>query len=313
MSADSRVIETAPRAARGRILTLALIVTTFLWSTNYLLALGLQDVLSPAHLTFLRWGIAAPFLLVAAWRVERPVLRVVGRDLPRHLLMAATGIVGYNLLNYAALHLTGPADAAVVNSANPLLIALLAWVVLRQPLGRRTLIGLGLSTLGILIVLSRGSLETFLTFQFGAGELLVLIAGACWAVYSVTARLLRSGPITAVAVQAVIAALALLPFYAAEPPPTALAPEQLLQLALIVVFPTTIAFVLWNVCVARVGPARAGIAINLMPVFTTVMAVLVGVQVVSGSLLVGGACVLGGVVVATFVPRSRGITATVSG
>ncbi len=285
---------------RRRVVQPLVLLATFMWSTNYLLALPLLDAFTPLQLTFVRWSLGLPLLVVAAWAIERPACRTIRRDWWRHLLASATGVVLYNMLNYAALDLTGPANAAVVNAVNPAVIAIGAWLVLRVRVRRAQMIGLALSLVGVVLVISRGSIATLVAMDVNTGELLVLLAVVCWAVYSITGRTLTTPPISSVAVQAAISLILLGPFAATSDLYDAnLTAQDWIWLALLVLFPTCLAFVLWNVGVQILGPTAAGVYINTMPVFTTAMAVGLGVQDVSWSLIVGGAIVVIGVLIAT--------------
>lgn len=296
---------TAADSPAHRWTGLLLVGATFLWSTNYLLAYALQGGFSPVQLTFLRWALGAPLLIAAAFLLERPRLRDIRRDWQWHLVMAATGLILYNLLNYQALHFTGPTNAAIVNSANRVVIALLARMVIGSPLSRRTVAGIVVSLVGVLVVISRGTVATLASMSFNVGELLVLLAVLSWAVYSVVARRLSTGPVTAVATQAVITSAVLAPFVAISGLGEPASAADAVWIALLVLFPTCLAFVLWNVAVARIGAARAGVAINLMPLFTGAMAAIAGLQEFTWSLVLGGALVLTGVVVATAPARPR--------
>lgn len=285
----------APGAAASA--TWVLLAATFLWSTNYLLAFVLVDAMSSVQITFLRWALGLPLLIAAAAVIERPSWKTVARDWPLHVALGATGLVAYNLLNYEALRHTGPMNAAVVNAVNPAAIALLAAIVLGERLRRMQAAGIAVSLLGVLVVVGRGQASTLVSLDVNIGELLVLVAVVLWAVYAVLSRRLTTPPITATAAQAVVAVVVLAPVFVLDSPQgVTLAGVQWIWLALLVVFPTCVAFVLWNVGVARIGPGRAGIFINTMPVFTGIMSVILGVQVLHWSLVVGAAIVVIGVV-----------------
>lgn len=104
------------------------------------------------------------------------------------LLLAVTGVAGYNTIIYFALQYTTSINASVVNSTTPLFIAILAIFILREKLLAHQAAGILLSVFGILYIISKGSIEMFLSWKINAGDLYVLAAVIMWALYSVIGK-----------------------------------------------------------------------------------------------------------------------------
>ncbi|MDO9397344.1 MAG: GNAT family N-acetyltransferase, partial [Herbiconiux sp.] len=236
---------------------------------------------------------------VIAQLVERPRWGELLRVWPWLVAISLSGIIGYSLLLYSALQYIDPLSASLINAFNPALISLAAVFVLRQRLTASGVVGILLALVGVLIVLSKGSFESLVTGGFGGGDLLMVGAILAWTAYTILIRRApKVPPISSTAVQAVIALVVLAPVTlltgSFQLPSTA---EVWGAVAFIVIFPSVLSYLLWNRALGVIPPARAGVFLNLIAVFTALLTLLMG-QPFTASQLVGGVIVLGGVALA---------------
>lgn len=294
--------------ARGRHLVVAGCLTgaTLFWAGNYVVGAAAVRELSPVSLTALRWAIAALPLVVIAQLVERPDWRAALRTWRRQLMLAVVGMIGYALLVYSALQHTSSVNASLVNALNPALIALLAAALARSAPSRRAVAGMLLALVGVLVVLTRGRVETLLSLQFNAGDLLMLGAITVWSIYTVIGRANAGSvpPITATAIQAVLSAAVMAPFALAGQVHWPRTGPGTLALLFIALFPSLGAYLLWNLGLRRLpaeSAGAAGVYMNLITVFTVAINAVLGYRI-GAAQLVGGALVLGGVLL---VHRTR--------
>ena len=276
------------------------VLAQLFWASNFVVAAFVVDEFSPLELTFLRWVGALPILLIVAQLLEHPQWQPALREWPRHLLQAALGMVGYTLFLYAALATTSPVTASVISAINPAVIAVAAVIVLGERILALGVAGIVISFAGVLVVVLTGQGGGELAFS--AGDLLMLGAIAVWTAYVILGRTVRTPPITATAIQAGLSILLLAPVLAVvlvvgglSAPPTA---EGWLGLAWIIVFPSALAYLLWNIAVSTLGPSRTGVFLNLLPVFTALIALLFG-EIITVGQVVGGLIVLAGVMLTT--------------
>ncbi|WBU39011.1 DMT family transporter [Homoserinibacter sp. YIM 151385] len=282
-----------------------LVAATLFWAVNYVVGAGVLGEIDPVSLTLLRWLIAVAPLVLLARAIERPDSRTVLRRWPALLGLAALGMLGYNLALYFALQFTTPVSASLINALNPALIALVAALLLRQRLRPRTLAGLGIGLVGVLLVVTKGELAAVLGRSLNPGDLLMLLAIAVWTAYTILGRRLQDvPPITATAAQAVLtiglaAPLAL--FGGFRLPATA---EGMWAVAVIGVLPSVGSYLLWNTALRTIPAATAGVALNLITVFTVAISLALGARVGPGEVL-GGVLVLGGVALASWPAGGR--------
>ena len=289
----------------------SLLGATLFWAGNYVLGAIAVAQVDPLSLVLLRWLIALVPLALIAQIVERPDWRKVLRTWPWLIASSMLGLLGYNLLLYAALAHTTPFNASLINAFNPALIAVAAAVLLRERLGRRGVIGVLLALIGVLIVLTDGDVARLLGDGFGPGELLMIGAIVVWSTYTIVGRMgPKVPPITATAIQAAITVAVLAPISIATGGPT-LPDSQvgLWSLLFIAVFPSVLSYLLWNRALVTLPASAAGVFMNLITVYIAIFTIISGQQY-SAAQLIGGVVVISGVVLTNagalkFLRRAR--------
>ncbi|WP_440708914.1 DMT family transporter [Herbiconiux sp. YIM B11900] len=289
-----------PRPARRTVVAItSLIGATVLWAGNYIVGAAAVVAMDPVSLALLRWLIAVVPLFVIAQLVERPRWRDLLKAWRAILVLAGFGLLGYNLFLYAALEHTDALSASLVNAFNPALISIAAALVLRERLRATGVAGILVALAGVLVVLSGGDPGSLFRGGFGTGELLMLGAILAWTGYTIAGRLVTGiPPIASTACQAVVSIVVLAPVAAFRGGPTLPEGGQVwLALLFIGLFPSVLSYLLWNRALTVIPPARAGVFLNLITVFTAAFTVLAG-HPFTVAQLVGGAIVIAGVALA---------------
>ncbi|MFT4122513.1 MAG: DMT family transporter [Microbacteriaceae bacterium] len=278
-------------------------LATAMWGGHYVLASVASRALSPFDLTFWRWLIAVIPLLLIAQLVERPDWRTVLRAWPRIVLLAALGMLAYNLLLYTALRFTTSIGASIVNAANPALMALLGTWLLRERLGGRQVGGIAISLIGVLLVISGGSPLSLLSLDVNPGQLLMIGAIAAWSLYSIWGRVPGVPPIASTAAQAIVVVVAMAPLTPVAGlswPTDAAASWSLLYIAIL---PSVGSYVLWNAALRTTPTGLAAIFLNLITVFTVIIGATTGERLAVVDML-GGTIIIAGVLVTSWPSRS---------
>lgn len=278
--------------------SLYLVLATLLWSGNFVVGQAAVASMTPLDLTFWRWTLAAVPLLLLAYFIEKPDWRAVLRRWPALLLLSALGMSGYTLLLYGALGFTSAINASLITAANPALIVVMAVVLLGEKTTRLGWLGICLGLLGVLLVLTRGELARVFSLSINSGELMMIGAIILWGFYTIIARRLKVPPISATAVQVVMASVTLAPFAVAmnvQFPDTA---AEGWSMAYIALFPSLGSYLLWNLALKTTPPGTAGNYLNLMVVFTAIITVLLGtpltlVQILGGIMVIAGVVLTG--------------------
>lgn len=283
-----------------------LVICNFLWAGNFVFGKVVIADLSPLWITFLRWLLALLFLFPLAGYLEQPNWRKALRQWPLLVAMGLFGVIFYNLILYSALSYTTPTNASLVASLNPAVLVAASIVLYRERFSLWQFLGFVLSLCGVVSVLLNGQWERLLSLTFNQGDLLMFGAVLVWTVYSFLAKYLQSGPITATALSTTFAVVLMAPLALSDFPQwQQLQPVTFLGIGYMVLFPSVCSFVFWNQAVLAIGASRAGIFLNLIPVFTALIGFFLGesLSVWQG---LGGLLVFSGVYLTTGrFPRTR--------
>jgi drug/metabolite transporter (DMT)-like permease len=220
------------------------------------------------------------------------------------------------MLLYTALQYTTPQSASLINAANPAVMVVLAALLLRERIGWRGIGGLMLGLVGVLLIITDGALATALSRTPNAGDVLMVGAIVVWSLYTIVGRRLPVPPITATAVQATLVALLLAPFALLGGVTWPADAGVGWAVIFIAIFPSIGSYVLWNVALTSIPASRAGLFLNLITVFTVIIAVVLGAQLTPAQ-IVGGLIVFAGVALSTLrvgkppprspIPCNRGV------
>ncbi|MFD2370829.1 DMT family transporter [Brevibacillus sp. GCM10020057] len=277
-----------------------LVFCNLFWAGNYVFGKYVVTVMTPLWLTFARWVLALIFLIPLAVVLEKPDWRQVAKAWLPLSFMGLLGVVGYNIFLYSSLKYTSATNAALVTALNPGVIVLFSLLFLREKVSGIQASGFLVSLFGVLVILTQGSVWRVFQTQYNQGDLLVLLCVLVWTLYSIIGKKLEGvPPVTATAASTVLAALMMLPFAAAEGIDfSAISPLAWSGIIYMVLFPSICSFVFWNVSVRVVGASQAGITLNLIPVFTALISIMLGENITAAQLW-GGLLVFLGVTLAS--------------
>ncbi len=270
---------------------LFLILANLFWAGNYVFGKYVVAEMSPLQLTFSRWLLALFLLFPLAHFIERPNWKRVWQEWKTLFVMGIFGIIGYNFLLYEALQYTTSMNAALVNSMNPALIFLFSALILKEKVSLSKGLGLVISFLGVLLVLTKGQLLQIFQIDYNLGDLIMLLAILVWTFYSIFGRKLKSiPPISATAVSALFGLVTLLPFVLVSGIQYPLSKEAVIGVVYIALFPSVGSFIFWNISLRHLDASKAGIYMYLITIFTAILSFLLGetitlVQIVGGFLV----------------------------
>jgi drug/metabolite transporter (DMT)-like permease len=278
---------------------LALLAAVVIWGWTFVATKVALSQLAPIELFGFRLLIALPVLLLIARlrsvpffpRPFRPAL-VVGA-----LLFAAHFYIQINGLRFTTATRTG-----WIIAVTPVVVALLSVVILRERLTRPLVLGIAMATTGILILVSQGRL-TDLGWIGSVGDWLILASAHTWALYTIAIRDLTrtANPLTVTIAVLTPAAVGIGVYLLLRFEPgrlTGFTYETVVALLFLGVLGTAVAHWCWQIGVARVGAAKAGVFLYLEPLATTALAVPYLGERFAASTVVGGALVLAGVWIA---------------
>jgi len=256
---------------------LLLTITTMCWGGNAIFGRLAVGQISPMLLVSMRWFGAVLLLSIFAgkyFRRDWPMIRSHFRYL---FAMGAIGFTVFNSLFYIAAHSTTAVNIGIIQGSMPAFVLIGAYIFYRTPVSGLQKAGVGLTFLGVIIVGIGGDVSRISDIALNHGDLIMLGASVLYAGYTVGLR--KRPPISSLGL---FFALALAAFLASIPLATAEiiagqviwpGTEGWIIVALITLFPSFIAQITFIQGVEQIGPGRASIFINLVPVFAAIFAV----------------------------------------
>jgi len=286
---------------------LKLFAVAFFWGGTFVAGRLLGSDVQPVTSAFFRFMVASVLLCLATLRLEGRLPRLDSRQALAVFALGLTGIFAYNLFFFNGLTLVGAGRAALIIALNPVAITLCSALIYREHLPLSRVVGIPLSMAGAMLVISRGNPALLLSGGVGQGELLIFGCVLSWTLYSVIGKSAMSGlsPLGAVCWSSVagtmlLAIPALLHGSLAEA--TNLSPASWLSIGYLGLFGTVVAFFWYFQGIQTIGPSRAAVFINFVPVNGVLLATLLLGEPLTASLLFGGCLVVIGAYLAN-APR----------
>ncbi len=281
---------------------LLVVLAILFWASNVVIARAFRAELTPLWLAFWRWGGATVVLFPFVCRTlvrERAALWAV-----RHRLvwLALFGIVGNNALIYLGVASASATSAAALQTFTPVWILLLGATLLGRRLPARAWAGVACAVAGALLIATGGRPQALIEQGMGAGEMWLLGASLCWAIYTLIVSTLPRGLDGSVLllVQTALGTAMLLPlalvFEPATLVPALWSGETAAAVVYLAVFPSVLAYVFYNRAVVQLGSERTGNFMNLLPAASSLLSFAFLGETLAVFHLAGFAAIMGGIV-----------------
>lgn len=280
-----------------------LLLISLIWAGNFMAGKLALQVVGPLTLTALRAVLASAVLLWYVRFTYHTWPAVTAADLRVFALLALTGLVTNTTLWYYGLARTLAVNAAILGAAGPIWVAILSAWWLRERLSPANLAGIALSSAGVVLTVTRGSLRALLDLDLYPGDFFILAGQAVWAVYSVYARHVahRFSPTVITTGSYLVSALFLVPLALVERPWLALPDVRLTTVLAILyaAFVVTLSHIWFYWGIRVVSAPVASLTVNLIPFEVIGLSWLFLDEPLSWVHVVGALVVIGGVVLAT--------------
>jgi drug/metabolite transporter (DMT)-like permease len=282
---------------------LMLSLMSLFWAGNIVLGRYVAGHVPPFTLTFCRWAGTCLVLAPFAWPYLMREWPVIRKNLPLLLLLAFTGFAFNNALSYWGLQHTQALNALLIQSSGPLFVALWSLVLFGVRLSWMQAAGILVSLLGVLVIILRGDLAALAAIRVNAGDVSFAAALFVFGLYSaLMPKRPRINPLSLIAFTTGCGALMLIPLVGWEVSigeTLTFDTLTVLTLIFVVIFPSTLAYLFFNRGIELIGPNRAAPFFHLVPVFGSVMAIVLLGEKPELFHLVGYVLVLAGIFTAS--------------
>ncbi|MEI6857131.1 DMT family transporter [Psychrilyobacter sp.] len=252
-------------------------------------------------LTFFRFLIAAVVLfLIILKRGEDLTLKRT--DIPRIILLSLLGMVGYHVLFFTALKYTSSVNTSLIAATNPIMTTIMASLFLKEKFPKKSIVGISLSFLGVAIIVTNGSLDMIKNMDFNIGDISMLFAVLFFSLYFIVLKGIvgRVAPIKLTFYVFLFCIILLIPMVIYENPMSYLPQTTWMgwsSLIYMSIFASVIAYLIQQVSVKRIGPAKTSLYVNLVPLFSMIMAYFILGEVITVPKILAGFMIIAGVII----------------
>lgn len=272
------------------------VLAVLIWSANTVVSKAAASVIDPAAISLYRWVVAAivltPLLAAPLWRARGEIVA----HWRRFALLSLLGMVAYQSLAYYAAHLTSATNMGVICALVPLLGLILNGLFFGARISAYALLGVALSLAGVCHLLGAGNPLRLFGTGINAGDGMMLLGASAYAFYGILYRRWSPpfGQWLNLYVQVLMAVVLLLPL-AASSGSLAVSPASLPLVLFAGIGSSILAAYFWMRGLQQLGSERTAIFMNLLPLFTALLASITLGEVIHAYHWVGGGLILAGV------------------
>lgn len=257
-----------------------LVASSFFWSGNFFTGkVASLYNLTPFKLSFLRWSLAFLILLPFTYKKIIKDYEKYKNNLPFLILTSILGVTIFNSFTYLSLETSMVINSSIMASITPLLIIFFSWAIFKTPTNFMQFFGIILSIIGVLLIISKANLNNLLNLNFTIGDLWMLSAVFAWGLYSVLLKKIDStlSQLATLEVMIFIGLIFIFPFYFLEVKNGSYLPKdstEIFMISYVAIFASITSFFAWNKGVAILGANKASLFLHLIPVFSSMWAII---------------------------------------
>ena len=270
------------------------------WGASFIATkIALMDM-QPVTVVWVRFAIGVLILGIVV--LVRKQFKLPKRsEILYFIVLGFLGITFHQWLQSTGLVISKASTTAWIVATTPLFIAMLSWIFLREKLNWAQIAGIGLATIGVLLVISEGDISSLSIGEFGNyGDFLILISAINWAVFSVISRRGLENHPAALMMFYVMAAgwlMISIPFFTGTGVNDlqSISFSSLLGVLFLGIFCSGIAYIFWYDALKSIPASQVGVFLYLEPLIAVILAAyLLGENIYLAS-LIGGILILVGV------------------
>ena len=282
------------------VIYIKLFLTAAFWGGTFIAGKALAQNVGPFSASFLRFLTASFFLILITWKFEGGFLGIRKKQIFPVILLGLTGVFAYNVFFFKGLRLIDAGRASIIIANNPIFITLLSTLIFRERLTLLKFAGVLISVTGAVIVISKGDLNGIINGGLGLGEFFIFCCVASWVCYSLIGKTVMSAlsPLASVTYSAIIGTACLfIPalFEGMLSDMRHYMVSEWISIFYLGFFGTVLGFVWYYEGIKKIGPTRASLFINFVPIFAIILAFLILKEPITLSLFIGTIFVCSGV------------------
>jgi len=296
---------------REKLIYFLMVIATIFWAGAFIAGkYGVQEF-SPLTLTFFRFLIASVIIFIIMVKYEKKDWHLKREDWKVILFLGLVGMIGYHILFFAALKYTTSTNASIIAATNPMITSVLADFFAGEGLSGKRIGAIFIALTGVILTITNWNLSVLSQLAFNKGDILMLCGVICWASYSVVSKRVMSkySPLILSTYSFVVCTVLLVPFVILEEIKTGflssttwLGWSSVIYMA---IFPTVIGYLIQQISFQAIGASRTNIFINLVPVFSIILATFILKEQPSGLKLISAGIIISGVYLNSIIKENK--------
>jgi len=261
---------------------LLMVLTCIFWAGAFVAGKLSAQEFPAVSLTFFRFLIALPFIFLILIRLQPSAWKPTRKQWPPLILLGIAGTFFYHILFFSSLKYTSAINSSLIGSSLPMVTTFISVLFFQEKMSLVRLAGVLLAFSGVILTITNGDRQVLANLSFNTGDLIMFLAICCWALYMALSRKFmqdyRLSPIMLTAYTFLVCTLASAVFVPWEGPAAYLPGTTLkgwLAVIYMAIFPSVLGYLIQSMAVEKIGAARTSIFVNLVPVFTIILAMVI--------------------------------------
>ena len=290
---------------------LLLILSSFFWSGNFFAGkLAYNNDLSPLKLSFFRWLLAFLILLPFTIRSIKRDFYIYKKNIFLLITVSFLGVTIFNSFTYISLQSALVINSSLMTSITPVLIIGFSWLIFSTKTTSLQFSGIFISLLGVLCIVLKGNISNLLNLHFIPGDIWMFIDVFSWGLYSVLLKKIdaKLNQLATLEIMIIIGLIFISPFYFLESLDNKFLPVKLIDfymISYVAIFAGIISFFCWNKGVFLIGANKASLFLYLIPIFSSLWAILFLDENFSFYHLIGAIFIVLGIILSNFKKNEK--------
>ncbi len=278
---------------------LKLLLTAAFWGGTFVAGRSLAQNVGPFSAAFFRFAVASFFLILLVWKAEGKAALISRRQILPVILLGLTGVFCYNVFFFKGLKLIEASRAAIIIANNPIFIALFAALFFNEKLNALKITGIVISVSGAIIAISKGNVLEILHGNLGMGEVYIFLCVASWVIFSLLGKTVMTAlsPLSSITYSSISGTILLFIPALKEGLTDCIyySVSDWWNIFYLGFFGTVLGFVWFYEGINQIGPTKAGLFINFVPISAILLAFFILGEPLTASLVIGTLLVSTGV------------------
>lgn len=251
-------------------------------------------------LVFFRFLIATIIIFIILIKTEEN-WKITKQDLKTFLTLGVVGMVGYHVFFFLSLKYTTATNSSLIGATNPIVTTILACIFLKDKITYKNILGILISLFGVILITTNGNISVLFNMKFNIGDILMMVAVLCWATYGVLSKKVLEvySPIKITSYAFLTCVIILIPLVILEKPWVYMPNTTFngwMSVIYMAIFPSVGGYLIQQISIKKIGPTKTSLFINLVPVFSMILAFcILGesisiIKIIAGILIICGIC-----------------------